>query len=184
MDEDDVKRKMEGALSLFSTDISSIRTGKASPGIVSDIVISAYGGSQRLKVMELASVITSDPTTIVIDPWDKSVIGEIRKGIEMANVGISPMIDGEIVRINIPPMTTEDREKYSKLLSLKIENAKIMLRQVRSDAMKSIKGSFEKKEISEDENFALEKKLQQITDSYTQKLEGIGEKKRNDLIRV
>lgn len=184
MDEDKVRLKMDEVVDIFVSDIASIRTGKANPGMVSDITVTAYGGTQRLKVMELATVTSADPTTITIDPWDKSIIGDIKKGIETANVGFSPIVDGEIIRINIPPITTEDREKYAKLLSTKIENARVMVRQIRGDSMKDIKDIFENKEISEDEKFSSEKKLQEITDEYIGKIEKIGEMKKGELLSL
>ncbi len=184
MNPEEVSSKMQNVVEMTNSDIASIRTGKATPGMVSDISVLAYGGASRMKVMELASVSANDPTTIVIDPWDKSVIGDIKKGIEIANVGFTPIIDGEKIRINIPPLTTEDREKFVKLLSAKIENARVAIRQLRSDFMKDIKEAFENKDITEDEKFADEKKLQDITDTYIEKIEEIGEKKKSELLSL
>ena len=95
-----------------------------------------------------------------------------------------PSIDGEILRIVLPPMTTEDREKYVKLLHVKIENGRIMVRQVRGDFMKDIQKSFEKKEISEDEKFNLEKRLQNKTDEYVAKIEEIGKAKEEEILQI
>jgi ribosome recycling factor len=120
----------------------------------------------------------------MIDPWDKSIIGEIRQGILAANVGMNPSIDGEIIRISMPPLTTEDREKYVKLLSTKLENGKIMIRQIRSDAMHEIKKGFEEKTLTEDEKFASEKRLQEITDEFISKIQEVGEKKKAELLSV
>jgi ribosome recycling factor len=184
MDEASVRSKMQSALDLVVTDVSGIRTGRASPALVENIVCPAYGGTQRLKVVELASISAPDPTQIIINPWDKSIIGDIKKGIEAANLGMNPFIDGEIIRISIPLLTTEDREKYVKLLSVKLENGKIMIRQVRADAMHEIKKKFEAKELSEDEKFADEKKIQEITDEFTSKINEIGEKKKTELLQI
>src|SRR5260370_40180053 len=123
MDEQKVKNKMQSALDALIANINNIRTGRATPALVQSLEVAVYGGTQRLRILELASVSASDPQTLVIDPWDKSVIGEIKKGIEAANVGMNPMLgsasggDGEIIRIAFPPLTTEDREKYVKILS-------------------------------------------------------------------
>jgi ribosome recycling factor len=154
MDESSVKTKMQSTLDALASDISSIRTGRASSALVENIICPAYGGTQRLRVMELASITATDPTQIIINPWDKSIIGDIRKGIVEANIGLNPSIDGEVIRITISPMTTEDREKYVKLLSGKLENGKVAVRQVRADEMHEFKKKFEAKEITEDENFA------------------------------
>jgi ribosome recycling factor len=175
---------MQAVVDLVSTDVSSIRTGRATPFLVEGIIVSAYGGTQKLKVNELATITTADAQTILIDPWDKSIIGEIKQAIMAANVGMNPMIDGEIIRISFPPLTTEDREKYVKLLSQKLESGKIMVRQVRADGMHEIKKSFEEKLLTEDEQFAQEKKTQELTDEFTNKIDEMGEKKKLELTQL
>ena len=184
MDESSIRSKMQLTLDVVASDIGAIRTGRATPALVENIVCPAYGGTQRLRVMELATISVPDPTQIVINPWDKSIIGDIRKGIVEANIGLNPSIDGEIIRIVIPPMTTEDREKYVKLLSGKLENGKVAVRQVRGDEMHDIKNKFEAKEITEDNKFAFEKKLQEITDEFVAKIEEMGEKKKTELLQI
>ena len=184
MDESSIRSKMQLTLDVVASDIGAIRTGRATPALVENIVCPAYGGTQRLRVMELATISVPDPTQIVINPWDKSIIGDIRKGIVEANIGLNPSIDGEIIRIVIAPMTTEDREKYVKLLSGKLENGKVAVRQVRGDEMHDIKNKFEAKEITEDDKFAFEKKLQEITDEFIRKIEEMGEKKKTELLQI
>jgi len=184
MDETSIRTKMQQVVDLVSTDAASIRTGRVTPSLVEDITIDAYGGTQKLKVKEMATITSPDSQTIVLDPWDKSVIGEIRKGIALADVGLNPSVDGEIIRISFPPLTTEDREKYVKLLSTKLENGKVMVRQLRGGAMREIRESFEKKEVSEDEKFDQEKKIQEITDENIEKIEEIGDKKKQELLQI
>jgi len=184
MDESSIRSKMQLTVGVIASDIGAIRTGRATPALVENIVCPAYGGTQRLRVMELATISVPDPAQIVINPWDKSIIGDIRKGIVEANIGLNPSIDGEIIRIVIPPMTTEDREKYVKLLSGKLENGKVAVRQVRGDEMHDIKNKFEAKEITEDDKFAFEKKLQEITDEFIAKIEEMGEKKKTELLQI
>lgn len=184
MDESSIKSRMQAICDSLQSDIASIRTGRAAPALVENIVVPAYGGTQRLKVMELASITAPDPSQLVISPWDKSIIGDIKKGILEANIGMNPNIDGEIIRIVMPPMTTEDREKYVKLLSVKLENGKVSIRQIRGDEMHDIKKKFEAKEITEDEHFAQEKRLQEITDEFVGKIEEMGEKKKSELLQI
>ena len=138
----------------------------------------------KLRLLELASISARDPQTLVVEPWDKSIIGEIRQGILAANIGMNPAIDGEILRISLPPLTIEDREKYVKLLSTKIESGRVMVRQIRGDTMHEIKRKFESKEISEDEKFGMEKRLQVLTDEFIGKIEGAGEKKKQELLQI
>src|SRR3990172_282103 len=139
MDEARVSSKMQQVVDLVSADVGAIRTGRATPALVEGLEISAYGGTQKLKLIELATISAPDTQTLVIDAWDKSVIGEIRQGILAANIGMNPSIDGELIRIVLPPLTTEDRDKYVKLLSTKLENGRVMIRQARGDAMHDIK---------------------------------------------
>lgn len=181
MNESSVRDEMSKALDALSEDLASIRTGRATSALVENVVISAYGGAQRLKIQELAGITIPDPQMIVIEPWDKSIIGEIRQGILAANIGMNPSIDGEVIRIAMPPMTSEDREKYIKLLHAKLENARVSIRQVRGDEMKNIKLQFEKKEITEDDKFAFEKKLQELTDEFIEKIEERGRVKEEEL---
>ena len=184
MDEALITSKMQRVVDSVSTDIAGIRTGRATPSLVENIICPAYGGTQALKVIELASISAPDTQTLVISPWDKSIIGDIRKGILEANLGMNPSIDGEIIRVSFPPLTTEDREKYVKILSGKLENGKVLIRQVRADEMHDIKKKSESKEITEDDKFNEEKKLQELTDLSIEKLEKIGETKKNDLMQI
>ena len=184
MDETLLRSKMQAAVELVTSDIGAIRTGRATPALVEGLVIAVYGGTQKLKVQELATISAPDAQSLVIDPWDKSIIGEIRQGIAAANIGMNPMIDGELIRVTMPPLTTEDREAYSRLLSTKLENGRVMVRQVRGDAMHEIKKKFEEKELSEDEKFAQEKRLQEVTDEFIGKLDEAGEKKRQELLSI
>lgn len=184
MNDELVRKKMKEVEDLVSTDVASIRTGRATSSLIEDLEVAVYGGAQKLKVNELGTITAPDAQTIIIDPWDKSIIGEIKKGIESANLGMNPSIDGEIIRLVLPPMTTEDREKYVKLLNKKVENGKIMIRQIRGDFMKDIKTGFEEKEISEDEKFNLEKRLQEITDDFTGNLEEIGKAKSAEIMKI
>src|SRR3990167_1625912 len=115
MDEANIRVKMQSALDLVRADVGSIRTGRASPALVEDLVITAYGGTQKLKVIELATIHASDQT-LLISPFDKSISLEIKKGIEEANVGLNPQVTGQDIRINLEPLTQEDRENYIKIL--------------------------------------------------------------------
>src|SRR5258708_3951235 len=133
MDESSVKNSMQGVLNKLMEIIGGIRTGRAAPSLVQNMEVSVYGGAQRLRILELASVTSPDPQTLVIDPCDKSVIGEIKKGIEVANVGMNPNIDGEIIRISVPALTTEDRDKFVKLLMSKLEDSRVAIRQIRAE---------------------------------------------------
>lgn len=184
MDETSVRSRMQQVLELVTSDIGAIRTGRAAPALVESLVVGVYGGGQKLKIQELATISAPDTQTLVIDPWDKSIIGEIRQGILAANIGMNPSIDGEIIRISLPPLTSEDREKYVKLLSTKLEGGRVMIRQIRGEVMHEIKKKFEEKQISEDDKFGQEKRLQEITDEYITKTDQVGERKKEELLQL
>lgn len=184
MDSTQISSKMQKVVDSVTADISGIRTGRATPSLVENIMVPAYGGTQMMRVMEVASITAPDTTMLVISPWDKSIIGDIRKGILEANMGMNPSIDGEVIRIAFPPLTTEDREKYVKLLSGKLENGKVMVRSVRADEMHEVKKNFEDKVITEDEKKDAETKIQELTDSYISKIETIGESKKQELLTI
>lgn len=183
-DETSVTQAMTQALTMFTTDLASLRTGRASASLVENIVCPAYGGTQRLKVKELASIISPDPQSLVIDPWDKSIIGDIKKGLLEANVGLNPAIDGEVIRLSMQPLTTEDKEKLAKLLSQKAEAAKVMIRTARGEAMKKLEGDFKDKKFGEDDKFRFEKKIQEITDNFTKKIETLVTAKKTEILSV
>ena len=184
MNEASIRQKMQQVVDLVVSDIGGIRTGRATPALIEDLVVAVYGGTQKLKIKELTTISIPDNQTIILDAWDKTIIGEIRQGILAANIGMNPSIDGEIIRISLPPLTTEDREKFIKLLSTKLESGRIMIRQIRGEGMKDIRTKFERKELTEDEKFEQEKKLQTITDEYIGLIEEIGSRKKQELLQI
>src|SRR5581483_740861 len=145
----DTKQKMQKAMEVLHGDLATIRTGRATPSLVDTLVVSVYGGSTRMKIVELATIGISDPQTLLITPFDPSIIGEIQKGIMEANVGLTPSIDGQNIRISIPPLSEERRQQLIHLIRQKLENGKIMVRQARHDAMNEIKKKTD--DLSEDE---------------------------------
>ena len=175
---------MQKAVDHFKGEIASIRTGRAVPVLIENIVCAAYGGTQKLTVKELGTITTSDPQTLVVQPWDQSVIGEIRQGILAANVGLTPVIDNNIIRISVPALTTERRLEYVKLLRQKMEEARVSVRNVRQDKMREIKAAFEEKNLSEDDKFISEEELQKITDGFIGNIDDIAEKKEQEITTV
>lgn len=176
--------RMQKAVDVTQHDLSSIRSGRANPALVEQIVVAAYGGAQKMKIMELATITTSDAQTIVIAPFDPSVKDEIAKGIMEANVGLTPSIDGEMIRISLPPLTQERREEFIKLARTKAEAGRVMIRQVRHEAMQKLKKAEEDKEISEDDKHAGEKKVQEATDSMNGKIDDLLSRKETELSSV
>jgi len=176
--------RMKKSIEVTQTDIASIRSGRATPALVENIVISAYDGTQRLKIMEMATITTMDSKTIVIAPYDASTIQEIEKGILETNTGVTPVVDGEIIRITIPLLSQERRLEYIKLAKAKLEAGRIMVRQVRQEGMKELKKLEEAKEISEDDQKNGEKRIQELTDEMIADIDAMGERKETELMQV
>ncbi|MBI2465409.1 ribosome recycling factor [Candidatus Shapirobacteria bacterium] len=184
MNTDETKVNMEKVLEVLKTDVATVRTGRATPSLVEHITISVYGGSTRLKVMELATIGTQDTQTLLITPFDHTIINEIQKGIQEANVGLSPVVDGQIIRISIPPLSQERREQLIHLMKQKLENGRIMVRQVRQEAMHDIKKQYNEKAISEDEMVRLEKEVQRLTDDTISEIDTLGKRKEEELLQI
>lgn len=174
------KQKMQKALEVLRGDFATIRTGRATPSLVDHLVVNVYGGTARMKIVELATIGASDSQTLLLTPFDPSIIGEIQKGILEANIGLTPSIDGQNIRISIPPLSEERRRQLIHLMKQKLENGKIMVRQMRHDAMTDIK----KQELPEDEEKRLEVEIQKLTDEMVEEIELMGKKKEEDLMQM
>ena len=179
-----LKQKLAKVMDVLKQDLSSIRTGRANPALVENIVISAYQGSARLKVMELATVGVSDAATIVITPFDKATVNEIIKGIQEENIGLNPSTDGTVIRISLPPLSQERREELIKLMKHKLENGRVMVRQTRHDGMDEVKKLVEADGLSEDEQERLEKEVQRFVDEAMSQIDSLGKQKETDLMAI
>lgn len=181
MNLDEVNQRMQKVLEVLKIDLSTVRTGRATPSLVENVVINAYGGSAKMRVMELATISTSDSQTILITPFDQSIIGEINKGIMEANIGLTPVIDGQNIRISIPLLSEERRQQLVQLVNQKLEGAKIQVRQVRHEAMTDVKKD---EDMPEDDAQRLEKEIQKLTDDTISQIDALGKKKEEELMQV
>lgn len=179
-----LKQKMQKALQVLMEDLATIRTGRASSALVENVVITAYDGTQHLKVKELATITTDGARMIIIAPFDPSVVSDIEKGINSANLGYTAAPDGNILRISIPPLTAQRRDEYIKLAHIKIEGGRVMVRQIRRDVMSDLKRQFEAKELSEDDKKHFEKEIQLVTDELMAEIEALKKKKEDELTQV
>ena len=181
MNFDSLRQSMQKVIEVLKTDLSSVRTGRATPSLVENIVINAYGGSAKMKIVELAHVSTSDSQTLLITPFDPSIIGKINKGIQESNTGFNPVIDGVVIRISIPLLSEERRKELVHLVNQKLEGGRIQVRQFRHEAMNDVKKD---KTISEDEVERLEKEIQKLTDEIIAEIDALGAKKEEELMAV
>lgn len=180
----ELRGQMQKALEVTKTDIGTIRTGRATPALIESMIISAYGGSQKLKVMEMATITTQDNRTLLVSPFDPSTKEELFKGIQETNSGLTPVIDGEQIRITIPPLSEERRQEYLKLAKAKLEGGRIMIRQIRHEEMAKLKRAFEAKEITEDDRKRGEKHLQEVTDAMISEIDNLGAQKEKELMQI
>lgn len=180
IDFSDVRLRMGKILSLFVNDIASIRTGRATPGLIENVVVTVYGG-QKMKLIELGSIGVPDVRSLTFQPWDQALIREISNGIMIANTGMNPVVDGQLIRMSLPMLTVEQREDYIKLLGRKLEAARVMLREARGDYRSDIQKAKQEKTISEDEFKKDEIELQKITDEFVKKLEEVAGKKEIEI---
>ena len=179
-----LKIKMQKALIFVREDLATIRTGRATPALIENVVIVAYEGTQHLRVKELATIATEGPKMLLISPFDPLIIRDLEKGINSANLGFTAAVDGNIIRINIPPLTNERREEYIKLTHTKLEGGRVIIRQIRHEAMSDLKRKFEAKEIAEDDKERLEKEIQALTDEMIAEIEILREKKEKELREI
>ena len=165
---------------LFLNDIGSLRTGRATPGLIENVVVTVYG-AQKMKLIELGSISAPDVRSLTFQPWDQGLIREISNGISAANIGMTPVVDGQLIRLSLPMLTQEQREDYVKLLGRKLEGARGMVRDARADYRKKLMDAKNDKTISEDEFKRDETELQKVTDNFIGKLEEISKKKEIEI---
>lgn len=171
---------MSKAIESLKRDLGTINTGRAHPSLLDTVKVESYGSYMPLK--QVSSVSVSDSSTIVVQAWDKSMVSHIEKSIIAANLGLNPMVDGMIIRINIPRLTEERRKEMCKIAKKYSEDKKISIRNVRKDSLESLKKIA--KEFSEDLVKDTEKSIQDITDKYCKEVDNLVSMKEKDLLTV
>ena len=175
------KNKMAKVLGLFQEDIASIRTSRANPALIENIIVTVYEGASQLKIKELASITSEGPNTLLIQPWDPKVSKDIVRALGVSEIGLSVTVSGEVIRAIMAPLSTQRREEYIRLLKKRLESVRVMIRRIRAEERSEILGQKEAGEISEDEAFRLEEKLQELTDSQIDKIGQLGNRKVTEL---
>lgn len=178
------KQSAEKVINFLKEDLKSIRTGKANPALIENLIIEAYGGQSKLKLLELSTISVEGATALAIAPYDPATIVDIEKAILKSPLGISPAVQGNRIIAKIPSLSEEQREKFVKVVSQKIEEKKNQMRASRDDARRKIKTSFESKEISEDEKFRLEKEIDTTSKTYMDNLLAIKESKEKEIREI
>lgn len=181
--EKQVAAEMDKSLTHFEKDLASVRTGRAQVSMIEDVKVECYGGSV-MRLRDVASLAAPDVNILTIQPWDKGIMGDIERGILASHLGMTPIVDGDIIRMEIPRMTTARRDELSKIVGQKVETSKIDIRNIRKNVQNLIKDTAKSKKISEDFEKRLQKMLQDFTDKYTDKIDAAGEKKKTELKAV
>ncbi|MHC1724645.1 MAG: ribosome recycling factor [Syntrophobacteraceae bacterium] len=178
----DLRDRMNKAVETLESDYRRLRTGRASISLVDGIKVDYYGSPTQLS--QLATLTIPDPRTIMIQPWDTSVVGEIEKAILKSELGLTPNNDGKAVRINIPPLTAERRRDLVKVVKKKAEESKVAVRNIRRDINEKIKDLKKDKKVSEDEQFRAQDEIQKITDDYVKKIDAVYATKEKEILET
>lgn len=178
----DVEAKMKNAIEHFKVELRNLRTGRANPAVLDNVIVDLYGSEMRLK--DVAQVSVSDSRQLLVSPYDPQTAGPIAKGIEKANLNLMPIVDGQVVRVPIPALTEEIRRDTVKLGKKKAEDTKIQLRDIRRKGNDLIKKQKSDNEIPEDMQKKLEKQIQELTDKYCKEVDTLFSQKEKDIMSV
>jgi ribosome recycling factor len=165
-------------------EVKSIRSGRVNPGLIENIIVETYGGQSKLKLMELSTITTEGANNLIVVPFDSSVIHDIEKAILKSQFGFTPQVQGSKIILRVPFLSQEQREKLIKLVNDKVEEKKTIVRNHRDDIRKKIKTAFEKKELTEDEKFRIEKEIDNMSQTIIQEVQKIKENKEKEIMEI
>ena len=178
----DFEAKMKKSISVLNSDLASIRAGRANPGILDKVTVDYYGVATPLT--QIGTVSVPDARTILIQPWDASIMGEVEKAILKSDVGITPNNDGKSIRLNFPPLTEERRKEIVKDVKKFAEDSKVAVRNTRRDAIEKLKGLKKANTITEDDVTNGEKKIQNLTDKYCKEIDELASIKEKEILEI
>jgi ribosome recycling factor len=176
----ELRQKMAKTVEAIGRDFKKIRTGRASTALLDGIKVDCYDTQMPLE--QVASLSAPEPRLLTIQPWDQSIIGEIEKSILKSELGLTPMNDGKLIRISIPPLTEERRKELAKLAKKMAEESKITIRNHRRDANEMFKQLKNDKEMSEDDFFKAQDEVQKITDEFIEKIDNVTKEKEKEIL--
>ncbi len=179
---DSTKELMENAISRMESELTKVRTGRANPSMIDDVRVDYYGVMSPIS--QVANINTPDGRTLTIQPWEKSMLEPIQKGIQAANLGFNPANNGTMIIINVPMLTEDRRKDLVKRVKKEAEEKKVALRNVRRDAKEHIEKLQKEKKISEDEQKRALDELQKLTDKYTQEIAKLEAAKEKEVMEV
>jgi ribosome recycling factor len=179
---DEVEMRMMNAQEAFQRDLAGYRTGKASPGLVENIVVDYYGAQTRLR--DLAGISAPEPRLLVVQPWDASAIGSVEKAIRASNIGITPVSDGRVVRLPVPELSEERRRDLTKQVKKRCEEARVEVRSHRRDANDVVKKAQKSGAITEDDLKVMAADIQKLTTDYSKQIDDCSSAKEAELMEV
>jgi len=176
------KELFDKSIDHLKSDIAVLRTGRATPALVEDIIVDAYGTKQPLKAV--ASITVADAKTLNVDPWDKSLTQTVEEAIRKSDIGINPVNDGTRIRLPLPELSTERRADLIKVLHKKLEEARISIRKIREEVRSEIDKQEKAKDISEDEKFNFQDDLDALVKEYNEQIKQVGEEKEKEITTI
>lgn len=178
----DSKQRMEKSVEALGLELTKIRTGRAHPSLLDQVSVVYYEVPTPLN--QVASVTVADARTLLVTPWEKSMVKTVEKAIGSANLGLNPATSGDSVRVPLPPLTEERRKDLSRVVRQEVENGRVSVRNIRRDAISTIKALLKAKDISEDEERKGEEAIQKLTDTYIEKMDEMLKAKEEELMEV
>jgi ribosome recycling factor len=178
----DAKQKMVKAVEVVKHELVTIRTGRATPGLIEGVKVDYYGNPTPLK--QVANIGAPEPTLLTVQPWEKNMLQVIEKAIQNANLGLNPSNDGTLIRVPIPALNEERRKEYVKLTKKFGEQGKVSIRSIRREANDALKKIEKDKQISEDEKKRGEDEVQKLTDKYIAEIDSVLEQKEKEIMEV
>lgn len=182
IDLNEIKRRMEGAITAFQKDLGGLRTGRASAALLEPVMVDAYG--QKMPINQVANVSAPEPKLINVQIWDKSMVGPVDKAVREAGLGLNPVVDGQSLRIPLPDLNEERRRELVKVAKDYAENAKVAIRHVRRDAMDTLKKAEKDKEIGQDEARASSDKVEKLTGDMVSEVDSVLATKESEIMQV
>jgi len=179
---DDAERRMKKAVEALRLDLAAIRTGRASSALVERIQVDYYGAPTPIN--QVAQISVPEARLIIIQPYERRLLADIEKAIQKSDLGINPNNDGQVIRLNIPPLNEERRRDMVKMLHKKLDEHKVAVRNIRRDTQDKLQDREKKKEISEDELKRSKDRLQKLTDKYIDEMDKVGKTKEHEILEV
>lgn len=178
----DTEKRMRSSIQSLEDDLTAVRTGRANPGLIEKLSVEYYGSPVPL--MQLATISVPEPRQLLVRPFDAGSIKNIEKAIQSSELGLTPINDGKVIRLNLPPLTEERRRELIKFVNNRLEEARIAVRNIRRDAIKDLRDFQEEKMISEDDQRNGEEEVQKLTDKYGEEIGEIGKKKEMEILEI